>query len=587
MKPLTSLALSGTLLSTGLIVGATSRGGAASAGPAGRSISVLRGKAISGAAVSIPVAGAKFTVVALTSTTCPITLRYGPTLARLEDAYAAKGVRFIFVNPESDAKDADARAAIKRLGLNGPYVKAAAWAQKLGAKTTTETFVLDAKGGVRYRGAVDDQYAIGAALPKPRHRYLADALDALLAGKKPPVATTPAPGCLLALSVPAAPAVPVYHGEVEAIVQKNCLSCHREGGPAPFALDSFASVKARAPMIKYVVEKGIMPPWYAAKGAGPWRNDRTLSDADRKSLMTWAEKETPKGNPAKATAPPKFVRGWTIGKPDAVFSIPEPLAVPAEGTMPYRIVDVPTGFTEDRWVKGIEVVPGDRRVVHHVLVFVRQPGVAKTRQERLADATEGLNGFFGGYVPGNSGLEYPAGMAKRIPKGSILRFQIHYTPNGTATTDQTKIGLVFSGTPEHEVHTTALRNLRFSIPPKADNHAVTAEIKAPWNAEILSFLPHMHVRGKAARYEIVRADGTRSTLLDVPRYDFNWQLNYVYKKPMSVKAGDQLIYTAWYDNSEKNPANPDPNRNVGWGEQTYDEMHLGYLEFIIPGQKPQ
>lgn len=585
MKPLVLFAVSGAILSAGLLVGANGRQSAAPVKPegVGEAIGTLRAKTIAGASVAVPIAGAKLTVVALTSTTCPLTRKYGPELARLEDAYRARGVRFVWVNPEPDADGADVRGAVKRLGLEGPYVKSAAWARALGAKTTTETFVLDAEGRVRYRGAVDDQYSLGAALPKPRHRYLAGALDALLAGKRPPVAATSAPGCLLALSAPPA-AVPGYYGRVEAIVQKNCLPCHREGGPAPFRLDTYAAVKARAPMLKYAVEQGIMPPWFAAKGAGPWRNDRTLSAEDREALIAWAGEGTPKGDPKRAVAAPKFVPGWTIGKPDAVFALPEPVAIPADGTMPYRIVDVPTNFAEDRWARGIEVLPGDRGVVHHVLVFVRPPEVAG-KKNRWRDAAEGLGGFFGGYVPGNSALEYPAGMAKRIPKGSVLRFQIHYTPNGIATTDRTKIGLVFSPKPEHEVQTTALHNLGFRIPAGDPNHPVTAEIVSPWNARILSFLPHMHVRGKAARYEVVRADGVRSTLLDVPKYDFDWQLNYVYDRPMEVRAGDRLIYTAWYDNSEGNPANPDPTRTVGWGEQTYDEMHLGYLEFIVPGQK--
>lgn len=587
MKPLTSLTLAGTLLSAGVIVAAGSRQSAAPADRGagiGRTVGTLRAKAVTGAATTVPVAGAKFTVVALTSTTCPLCLRYGPTLARLEDAYAKKGVQFVFVNPESDANGAEVKATIKRLGLNGSYVTDPAWARKLGAKTTTETFVLDAKGQVRYRGAVNDQYSIGAALPKPRHNYLVGAIDALLAGKAPPVASTPAPGCLLALSEPIV-AVPAYHGNVEAIVQKNCLSCHREGGVAPFKLDSYAAVKARAPMIKYVVETGIMPPWHAAKGSGPWRNDRTLSEADRNALMTWADKGTPKGDPKRATAPPQFVPGWTIGKPDAVLSLPKPIAIPADGVMPYENVDVPTDFAEDRWVRKIEIVPSDRRVVHHVLVFVRQSGPRKGgRLARLAEATEGLGGFFGGYVPGNSAMVYADGIAKRLPKGAVLRFQIHYTPNGTATTDRTKIGLVFAPKPEHEVRTIGLVNLRFAIPPNAPNHEVTAQITTPSDAEILSFLPHMHLRGKAARYERIAGDGTRSTMLDVPKYDFNWQLNYIYKEPLRINAGDKIVYTAWYDNSEGNRANPDPSKTVHWGEQTFNEMMLGYIEYIVSGQ---
>ena len=542
---------------------------------------LLRGKAVGGATVAVPVPGARLTVVALTSGTCPLTLRYGPTLARLERAYAKKGVRFVFVNPEPDARAGEGAAARKRLGLSGPVVHDAAWAQKLGAKTTAETFVIDAAGTVRYRGAVDDQYTIGASLPAPRHRYLGDALEALLAGKAPKVTKTDAPGCLLALAPPAAPVVPVYHGDVERVVQANCLTCHREGGSAPFALDSYAAVKARAPMIQYAVERGIMPPWTAKPGSGPWRNDRTLSAGDRAKLTTWAEKGTPKGDPKRATKAPKFVPGWTIGTPDAVFALPQAVAIPAEGTMPYENVDVPTGLTEEKWVRAIEIVPGDRRVVHHVLVFALRPG-----QGRRGDGGEGLGGFFGGYVPGNSAMVYADGIAKRLPKGTVLRFQIHYTPNGTATTDRTKIGVIYAPKPEHEVQTLGLHNLHFAIPPRTKDYSVQAEVTTPFDARILSFLPHMHLRGQAARYEVIHPDATREPLLEVPRYDFNWQINYIYREPRTLHAGDRLVYTAWYDNTEGNRANPDPDKTVHWGEQTFDEMMLGYVEFIRPGATP-
>ena len=574
MRPLLSLTLVGPLLGAGWL--AT---GFIGAGLQTRVPPLLKGRSVAGTSVVAPVAGAKLTVIALTSTTCPLCLKYGPTLARLENLYAAKGVRFIFVNPEPDAAVADANVAVKRLGLNGPYVRSAEWASKLGARSTTEVFVIDPAGKVRYRGAVDDQHSLGASLPKPRHRYLAGALDALLAGKAPPIASTPAPGCVLALAPPSVELVPSYYGRVEAIVQKNCLPCHREGGVAPFRLDSFAATKSRAPMIRAVVEAGLMPPWSAAKGSGRWRNDRTLDDGEHGALVAWASKGTPKGDPKLAKAPPHFEPGWTIGKPDAILSLPKPIAVAAEGTMPYQNVDVPTDFSEDRWVRRIEIVPGDRRVVHHVLVFVRKPG-------QRGFAGEGLGGFFAGYVPGNSAMVYADGIAKRLPKGATLRFQIHYTPNGTATTDRTKIGLVFAPKPEHEVYTAGLANLRLSIPPNASNYEVKAEITSPVDAEILSFLPHMHLRGKAARYDMIRPDGTRSTLLDVPKYDFNWQTNYIAQTPIPVKRGDRIVYTAWYDNSAKNPANPDPSKTVGWGEQTFDEMHLGYIEFIIPGLQP-
>lgn len=550
----------------------------------GTIVSPLKATDLNGKAVSIPVPGKKFTVVALTSTTCPLCKKYGPTLAQIEQAYAKKGISFVFVNPSPGEAISDQKAHATRLGLKGSYVfdKSLRWANALGAETTTEVFLLDSKRKILYRGAVDDQFSIGASLAKPRNKYLTNALDAAIAGKKIQVPATSAPGCLLAEIKAEIPQMPTYHGDVERIVQKNCLSCHRKEGVAPFALDTYDAVKFRAKMMQFVLKEGIMPPWFAEKGSGPWKNDGSMSDQDKKTIDDWAAAGMPKGDPNSAPKPLQFSGGWSIGKPDVVFQLPNPVKIQASGVMEYENISVPTNFTEDKWVEKIEVIPGDRRAVHHVLVFARPPGGRGQVDETLDE----ISGFFGAYVPGNSALTYGNGLAKRIPKGSTLRFQIHYTPFGEETTDQTKIGLVFAKGPvKNEVHTTSAANLMFAIPPGAPNHEVKAEIRVPMDVQILSYLPHMHVRGKAANYELTR-DGKKTTLLNVPRYDFNWQLNYILEKPLDVKKGDTITYRAWYDNSDKNPANPNPKRTVRWGSQTFDEMHLGYIEYIVPGETP-
>lgn len=557
----------------------------------GQAIKGLAAVSLDDDSVKAPAADAKATVIALSSVTCPLCQKLEPTLAALEDAYSKRGVRFIFVNPTSAESAGEMKQLVKRLKLDGPYIHdpKGLWTTALGAKTTTETFVLDKAGKLVYRGAIDDQYAIGAALPKPKNRYLADALDAVLAGKPVKFKSTSAPGCLLNMEPTAmVEAIPTFHAKIQHIVQKSCMPCHRPGGVAPFSLDGYEAVKSRAKMLEYVVDEGIMPPWFATVG-GPWRNDMSLPEADKAALKTWIEGGMPKGDPKDAPQPVKYESGWTIGKPDVVFQLPEPVRIKESGVMPYANINVPTNFTEDKWVDKIEVIPGDRRAVHHVLVFVRtQESANQSRLQRVTDqdARDELSGFFGIYVPGNSALTYPKGLAKRIPKGAVLRFQLHYTPYGQATTDQTKIGFVFAKEPPtSEVHTASVANLRFEIPPGADNHRVDAQIRVPTDVLLLSFLPHMHVRAKAAKYEL-EAGGKTTTLLDVPRYDFNWQLNYVLQQPKTVKAGDTLKFTAWYDNSDKNSANPDPTKTVRWGSQTFDEMHLGYIEYIIPGEKP-
>jgi len=545
---------------------------------------------LDGQPVNVPFAGAKATVIAFSSVTCPLCQKLEPTLAALEDAYSKRGVKFIFVNPASTESAGEMKQLVRRLQLDGPYIHdpKGLWTKALGAKSTTESFVLDNAGRLVYRGAIDDQYAIGAALPKPKNRYLADALDAILAGKPVKVTSTSAPGCVLNEPAEERVAAPTYHGKIQHIIQRSCMPCHRAGGVAPFTLDSYEAVKSRSKMLQFVVKEGIMPPWFAKQG-GPWRNDMSLSDADKASLHAWVEAGMPKGESRESPTPLKYESGWTIGKPDAIFQLPEPVKIKPSGVMPYVSINVPTNFTEDKWVNRIEVMPGNRRAVHHVLVFVRSAERAnQSRFQQITDSEtlDELGGFFGIYVPGNSALNYPKGLAKRIPKGAVLRFQIHYTPYGQETTDQTKIGFVFANEPPtSEVHTASVVNLIFSIPPGADNHRVDAQLRVPTDVQLLSFLPHMHVRAKAAKYEL-ETGGQTTTLLDVPSYDFNWQLNYALQQPKTVKAGDILKFTAWYDNSERNPANPDPNKTVRWGSQTFDEMHLGYIEYLVPGEKP-
>ncbi len=526
------------------------------------------------------VAGAaRLTVIAFTNSTCPLCQKYAPVLARLEKEYQSKGVTFVFVNPTATARPAEVPFA-------GRYVpdRDGQWVRALGATSTTEVFVIDACRTLLYRGAVDDQYGLGYALDAPRQRYLAAALDELLAGRRPAVAATTAPGCELD-GGPGVPAeVPLtYHARIERIVQQYCVECHRRDGVAPFSLESYEEVVAHRGMIRRVVEAGTMPPWLAAPPPpgqpSPFVNDRRLSETDKRDLLAWLAGDRKKGDPADAPLPRSFPSGWTIGQPDAIYQIPKPIAVKAEGTMPYQYALVETKLEEDRWVQAIEVQPTAREVVHHVLVFVRTPG----GNRRVGEAS----GFFAAYVPGNNRLVYPDGYAKKLPKGSVLRFQIHYTPNGRATQDQTRLGVIFAKRPpRHEVHVAGIANLGFRIPPGADNYEVSARLPVPFDARILALFPHAHLRGKAARYELRKPDGSQEVLLEVPRYDFNWQLEYRFAQPYLVRRGTTLIYRAWYDNSPNNPANPDPSKTVRWGEQTYDEMHLGYVEYVIDGPNP-
>ena len=531
-------------------------------------------------------------VIAFTNTSCPISKKYLPTLAALEKKYREQQVEFVFVNPTASDKADAIRSVIEANKLSGSYIRDldGMISQSLAATHTTDCFVLDAKRTLIYRGAVDDQYGFGYSLEEPRTTFLVDALDAVLAKSTPRIAATEAPGCPLEFKndAPSAAVTAItYHNRVSRIIQSHCQECHRDGGVAPFSLGSFDEVAGQSGAIRRVIEQNLMPPWFAArpeKGtASPFANDCSLADADRADLLAWLKGGKPVGDPQDAPLPRSFVAGWQIGQPDLVLQLPQPIAIKASGTMPYQNVVIETGLTEDKYIQAVEVKPTAREVVHHVLVFVIPPGKrgektpARTEGD---DETDGTDGFFAAYAPGYDALVFNEGYGKVIPAGSRLKFQIHYTPNGTATQDQSQVGLIFADKrPEHLVNVAGLAQPRLSIPPGADNFEVSTTRPIPVDTSVLAFFPHMHLRGKAFRYEVTLPNGKTETLLDIPRYDFNWQLSYRFAEPVTLPAGSTLKVTAWYDNSKNNPANPDPTRTVRWGPQTYDEMMIGYVEY--------
>jgi peroxiredoxin len=528
----------------------------------------------------------KAVVVAFTSTSCPISKKYAPALARIEKAYADKGVAFVFVNPIATDSVDDIKAAIKTHGIAGPYVKDTGGliASKIGAEVTTDAFVIDPARTVIYRGAIDDQYGRGYSHDAPRQSYLTAAIDALLTGKSPTVAATEAPGCAIETEKSVVVNKATYHRDISRLVQTHCVECHRKDGIAPFSLETYKDVVAHAGEIKRVVDKGIMPPWFAAEakdGHTPWINDRSLAKSEKEALIGWLNGDRAEGDKADAPIARTFSPGWQIGTPDAVIRPDKPIKVKAEGTMPYQNVVVESKLDEDRWIQGWEVRPSARQVVHHVLVFVMASRNSGNPLDNLIQ-NDGLT-YWAIYVPGNSATIYPEGFGKRLPKGSKVHFQIHYTPNGTATEDSTELGLVFAKEkPKHEMKVLPLVNPTFAIPPGADNHEVPAVMKLPFNAKITGFLPHMHLRGKAFRYEVTEPGGKSEVLLEVPRYDFNWQLLYKFAEPRGVPRGSTLKAIGWFDNSDKNPANPDSKKTVRWGLQTFEEMMLGYVEYYIP-----
>ena len=525
-------------------------------------------------------------VIAATSTSCPLSKKNFPTLIRLAREYHQKGIDVILVNPISTDDRNDVQKASVELGKHGVYVhdRECAMIRELGLTTTTDVILIDSARTVKYQGAVDDQYGFGYQLAAPRRRFLISAIEEFLNGHPVAIAATEAPGCDLDVDASAPRNVEItYHNRISRIVQAHCGECHRDQGVAPFSLQTHAEVVAHAPMIQTVINRGSMPPWFASPArdqkSSPWLNDCSLSDIDKRDFLEWLRSERPIGDAKDAPLPVRYPDGWTIGKPDLIVKFPKAEPIQATGFMEYKTVVVKAPLDENKWVQSIEVRPGAPQVIHHVLVFVQAPGDASNR---MATPGDEIN-YWGIYVPGSGKQIYPKGLARMLPKGAEIQFQMHYTPNGTATEDLTQVGFVFAdGPPENEVKTTSLVNAWFEIPPGDENYQDFAKMTLPFDATVLGFLPHMHLRGKSCRYEVIAADGTREVLLDIPHYDFNWQLFYRYREPRTFAKQTMLKFTAAFDNSRKNPANPDPTASVRWGQQTFEEMIVGYVEYCVP-----
>jgi hypothetical protein len=365
--------------------------------------------------------------------------------------------------------------------------------------------------------------------------------------------------------------------DVAPIFYARCAECHRPGEIGPFSLLSYKDARPWAKSIREKVVEKVMPPWHADPNHGQFRNDRRLTQAEIDTITAWVDQGAKEGNPKDLPPAPHFVAGWNIGKPDQTFSIPEQ-RIPASGVVKYQYLSVPTNFTEDRWISAAEIRSTGRSAVHHVIVFLKEPNKPGGGEgQRLLVGT----------APGEQPAIFPPGYARKIPAGSELIFQMHYTPNGQETTDITTVGLIFAKKPvEHEVHTRPVLQMKFAIPPGDPNYRVESNYTFTRDAHLTSLMPHMHLRGKDFLYRAVLPDGTSKTLLSVPKYDFNWQTYYVLSEPVALPKGTRIECVAHYDNSSGNKFNPDPTKEVRWGDQTWEEMMIGWISFYYDDASP-
>jgi mono/diheme cytochrome c family protein len=365
--------------------------------------------------------------------------------------------------------------------------------------------------------------------------------------------------------------VVTFTKDVAPIFNKNCVGCHRAGEIAPMSLMSYKEARPWARSIKEKVAGRVMPPWHADPQYGEFSNDRRLSQQDIDTITAWVDGGAKEGNPKDLPPQPQFVEGWNIGKPDAIFYLPQEYSVPATGVVDYKYFSVPTNFKEDMWVQAAEIRPGSRAVVHHIIVFVQN---GKEPQRLLV-----------GYAPGEQPAVISKGLARKIPAGSNLIFQVHYTPNGVEAKDRSYVGVIFAKEPpQRELLTRPVMNGKFAIPPGDPNYQVDSTYTFTEDAHIHSLMPHMHLRGKDFQYRITYPDGTSKIILSVPRYDFAWQSYYMLKVPVPAPKGARLDCVAHFDNSEKNKFNPDPKKEVRWGDQTWEEMMIGWTSLTYDNQ---
>lgn len=587
----------------------------------------------------------KGVAVIFLGTECPLAKLYAHRMQELCKEFEGKGIAFLGIDSNRQDSLTALDAFARQYGITFPLLKDLGnkAADQFGATRTPEAFLLDASGTIRYRGRIDDQYGFGAgvgyAQPQLRRRDLAEAMKQVLAGKPVSLAATEAKGCLIGrMKEPAKDSAVTYSNQISRLLNERCVSCHRPGQIGPFSMTSYAEVAGWGDMIAEVVREQRMPPWHANPHYGKFANANVLSDGDKQEIYAWVAAGCPEGNRAELAAPPKFPVGWLLARsPDKIVAMNDkPVEVKAEGVEDYRYYVADPGFKEDKWVKSAECMPGNASVVHHIIVFaappqyvdkmvegqkrqlaaiakakadkkktdgkkVAEPAQPKNRERRGArqnagreNRGEGEGDVSGmdllcGFAPGTRPFVAPEGMGKLVPAGWKFIFQMHYTPNGSPQKDLSSIGLLFEDPKKitQRLVTSNTANFEFQIPAYADNYKVEANRKFVRDTLLISMYPHMHIRGKAFRYQLTYPNGKSEILLDVPRYDFNWQNWFKLETPLLLPAGSQLHCTAYFDNSTNNLFNPDPTKPVRWGDQTWEEMMIGWYDVAFPKDQAQ
>lgn len=529
---------------------------------------------------------AKAVVLVTQGVGCPIVRKMTPDLEAVRAAYAPKGVEFMMVNSNNQDTRETIAAEAKEFSIKMPIVKddQQLVGEQLGAVRTAEVYVIEPKTWkIVYHGPLNDRLTYGKEKAKASKNYATDAIDAVIAGKQVAQKTMPTDGCLIDFPArtPAAKAGfknISYAQSIAPIVEQKCVACHQQGGIGPFALDSYEKVKGFAPMIREVVRTRRMPPWDADPHVGKFADNKGLTDDQIKTLVHWIEAGAPRGEGTDPLTLVKHVAPeWPLGKPDLIVDIPS-YTVPASGVVDYQYPTVPSPLSEGKWLKASTAKVMDRQVVHHILSGYVPPGVDPKNGGGMLN----WGGAIGGYTVGMESVVQPNNIGTYIPPGGTYAFQMHYTPYGKESVSKQQIGLYFykdNEKPELMMRESVIVNQFIDIPPNDGNHLETAYLDFPKDALLYSTVVHAHYRGNYSNLKIRYPDGAEKMLLNVPKYDFNWQRQYEFAEPIKIPAGSKLIATYIYDNSNRNPANPDPSKRVVWGEQSFEEMFYTQIRY--------
>jgi peroxiredoxin len=521
---------------------------------------------------------ARAVVLFFTGNGCPIARQSIPKLRALRRKFADQGVVVWMVNSYSQ----DDREAIRKEAKEFPAGSVPVLmdprqglALSFGVRRTAEAIAIDTTDwSVFYRGAIDDQLSEGAGKPEATEKFLENALRQHLAGEPVLKAKTSVKGCLIAFEkISSEPEGQVsYAKQVAPILQAKCVGCHSAGNIGPFAYSSYAVAKKKARMMEEVILAQRMPPWHADPAFGQFQHTRSLDTLETQTLLSWVSQGAPGGegdDPLAAVVPPAPV-AWPLGQPDFVARFPHAEEIPATGVLEYRHIRVAAPNTDDAWLGAIMIRPGCRQVVHHVVVRAKVRGTS--------DDGSGRGTLLAVWVPGAVPVRFPDNTGRFLPKGAQLDIEMHYTPDGAARTDETEIGFYrLPARPKMSLNTIAAVNMDLNILPGDPDSQTHALVAIKRDCTLYSLSPHQHKRGSWMKFEALQPDGTRQTLLSVPHYDFNWQTEYQLAEPKHLAAGTWILCTGGFDNSALNPSNPNPAKRVKWGDQSFEEMFVGFM----------